>query len=192
MSRVGTRHLRSASTRGRRRPRLTYANVTSTVALFLALGTGTAYAATYVITSVGQIKPSVRAELRSPELHAYNGSSTILPYKAKSITPIQLTTLALPPHSAALVHAKVQLFLAGTGGTNDYASCFLYVSSVLYDTSAVIGAVGDETTVPLELSVPAQTGRVSAIVECRLNPTAGDKGNDVVASSVQEDAVLLQ
>jgi len=47
-----------------RRARLSYANVTATLALILALG-GTAWAASrYVITSTGQIAPGVRAAIK--------------------------------------------------------------------------------------------------------------------------------
>jgi hypothetical protein len=47
------------------RRRLTYANVASTIALFLAVGGGSAYAVShYVITSTGQIKPSVLKQLK--------------------------------------------------------------------------------------------------------------------------------
>ncbi len=47
-----------------RRPTLSYANVVATLALVLALG-GTALAAQhYIITSTGQIKPSVLRKLR--------------------------------------------------------------------------------------------------------------------------------
>jgi len=51
---------------GRRRPRrLGYANITATLALVLALGGGTAWAAHhYLITSTAQIKPSVVQSLR--------------------------------------------------------------------------------------------------------------------------------
>ena len=58
------------SRRGRRdggglRTRFSYANVASTLALALALGGGTAWAAhTYLLTSTHQIKPSVLASLR--------------------------------------------------------------------------------------------------------------------------------
>lgn len=53
------------------RPRLTYANVTSTLALVLALAGGSAYAANhYLITSPKQIKPSV---LRA--LHGSTGAT---------------------------------------------------------------------------------------------------------------------
>lgn len=45
------------------RARLSYANVTSTIALVLALG-GSAVAASYVITSTNQIKPSVLKKLK--------------------------------------------------------------------------------------------------------------------------------
>jgi len=45
--------------------RLSYANVTATLALVIALGGGTAWAAhTYLITSTRQIKPSVLEQLR--------------------------------------------------------------------------------------------------------------------------------
>jgi hypothetical protein len=47
---------------------VTYANVTSTLALAIALGGGTAWAAahSYLITSRAQIKPTVYASLRGP------------------------------------------------------------------------------------------------------------------------------
>jgi hypothetical protein len=61
--------LRSRRDQGRgglTRQRLSYANVASTVALVLALGGGTAWAAHhYLITSTHQIKPSVLASLRA-------------------------------------------------------------------------------------------------------------------------------
>ena len=48
---------------GRRRP--SYANVAATLALVLVVGGGTAYAAhQYLLSSLSQIKPSVRKELR--------------------------------------------------------------------------------------------------------------------------------
>jgi hypothetical protein len=51
---------------GTPRRRFTYANVVSTLALVLALGGGTAYAARhYLITSTSQIKPSVLSKLKS-------------------------------------------------------------------------------------------------------------------------------
>jgi hypothetical protein len=56
--------------RGRRdsslpRKRVSYANVVATLALFLALGGGTAWAAShYIIGSIHQIKPSVVKQLR--------------------------------------------------------------------------------------------------------------------------------
>lgn len=54
-----------------RRGRVTYANVTATLALVIALGGGTAWAANkYLITSTSQIKPSV---LR--QLHGRNGKN---------------------------------------------------------------------------------------------------------------------
>jgi hypothetical protein len=47
------------------RRRFTYANVTATLALVVALGGGTAWAAdTYLVTSTKQIKPSVLRDLR--------------------------------------------------------------------------------------------------------------------------------
>jgi hypothetical protein len=46
------------------RKRMSYANVAATVALVLAVTGGSAYAASYVITSTSQIKPSVLASLR--------------------------------------------------------------------------------------------------------------------------------
>jgi hypothetical protein len=50
---------------GAARKRLSYANVASTLALVIALGGGTAWAAhTYLITSTGQIKPSVLKKLQ--------------------------------------------------------------------------------------------------------------------------------
>jgi hypothetical protein len=50
------------------RRRLSYANIASTLAIFLAMG-GTAWAAHHwLITSTSQIKPSVLDELRSPRL----------------------------------------------------------------------------------------------------------------------------
>lgn len=50
-----------------RRRRLSYANVTATLALAVALGGGTAWAARgYLITSRAQIKPNVFAALRGP------------------------------------------------------------------------------------------------------------------------------
>src|SRR5271167_2287323 len=49
----------------RLRPRLNYANVVATLALFFALSGGAAYAAShYLITSTKQIKPSVLASLK--------------------------------------------------------------------------------------------------------------------------------
>src|ERR1700722_4091673 len=55
--------------RGGARKRMTYGNVVATLALFLAIGGGTAFAARhYLITSTHQIKPSV---LRS--LHGARG-----------------------------------------------------------------------------------------------------------------------
>lgn len=61
--------MREALRRGARVPgrRLSYANVTATLALVIALGGGTAWAAhTYLITSTSQIKPSVLKKLRGP------------------------------------------------------------------------------------------------------------------------------
>ena len=56
---------------GTPRRRVSYANVASTVALVIALGGGTAWAAhTYVITSTSQIKPSVLKKL-----HGKNGTN---------------------------------------------------------------------------------------------------------------------
>jgi hypothetical protein len=50
---------------GAARRSVTYANVVSTLALFLVLAGGTAYAAThYVITSTTEIKPSVLTQLK--------------------------------------------------------------------------------------------------------------------------------
>jgi hypothetical protein len=50
---------------GARHKRMSYANVAATLALFLALGGGTAWAAHhYLITSTNQIKPSVLKSLR--------------------------------------------------------------------------------------------------------------------------------
>ena len=47
------------------RRRVSYANIVSTLALVLVIGGGTAYAARhYLISSLSQIKPSVRKELR--------------------------------------------------------------------------------------------------------------------------------
>jgi hypothetical protein len=46
------------------RKRMSYANVAATLALVLAVTGGSAYAASYVITSTSQIKPSVLASLR--------------------------------------------------------------------------------------------------------------------------------
>lgn len=46
------------------RPRLTYANVVATLALFFALGGSVLAARHYLITSTRQIKPSVRQSLR--------------------------------------------------------------------------------------------------------------------------------
>lgn len=49
------------------RGRPSYANITSTLALIVAIGSGTAWAAThhhYVITSTGQIKPTVLKKLQ--------------------------------------------------------------------------------------------------------------------------------
>jgi hypothetical protein len=56
----------------RGRPRLSYANVAATLALVVAIGGGTAWAAAhhFKISSVGQIKPSVRRALRG-----HNGSN---------------------------------------------------------------------------------------------------------------------
>jgi hypothetical protein len=49
-----------------RKPKLTYANVVSTLCLFVLLG-GSAYAADrYLITSTSQIKPSVLAQISGP------------------------------------------------------------------------------------------------------------------------------
>jgi hypothetical protein len=49
-----------------RKPKLTYANVVSTLCLFVLLG-GSAYAANrYLITSTSQIKPSVLAQISGP------------------------------------------------------------------------------------------------------------------------------
>jgi FlaG/FlaF family flagellin (archaellin) len=54
-----------------RRGRISYANVTATVALFLSLGAGSAYAAKhYLISSTKQIKPAVLAQL-----HGANGKN---------------------------------------------------------------------------------------------------------------------
>lgn len=54
----------SRASGGRHQP-LSYANLTSTLALFLVLAGGTAYAAHhYLITRASQIKPSVLAQLR--------------------------------------------------------------------------------------------------------------------------------
>ena len=108
--------------RGRRgRARLTYANVTSTLALVIALGGASAYAASYVITSVNQIQPSVLTQFRSPVLHAFNGATSPVLDNGKL-----LTHLALPAGSAALLHATVSLSIHGKRGTDAYASCTLY------------------------------------------------------------------
>src|SRR4051794_2358242 len=48
-----------------RRPRLTYANVTSTLALFVALG-GTALAAGYVVNTNGDIAPNTVSGASAP------------------------------------------------------------------------------------------------------------------------------
>jgi len=59
------RSRRDGSKGGASRGRFSYANVASTVALVLALGAGTAWAAhRYLITSTHQIKPSVLSSLR--------------------------------------------------------------------------------------------------------------------------------
>jgi hypothetical protein len=53
------RKLRAGSNRSARRKPLSYANVVATLALFVALAGGTAYANGWIITKTSQIKPSV-------------------------------------------------------------------------------------------------------------------------------------
>ena len=177
--------------RGRRgRARLTYANVTSTLALVIALGGASAYAASYVITSVNQIQPSVLTQFRSPVLHAFNGATSPVLDNGKL-----LTHLALPAGSAALLHATVSLSIHGKRGTDAYASCTLYSAGFKgagpQDTMQVGGPVGTDMTVPLELSSPATRRSAQARVYCM--PGMGSaSGDTITASNVQEDAVLLQ
>jgi hypothetical protein len=69
--------LRRRRSAGQPRRRLTYANITSTLALFLVVAGGTAYAANhYIITKKSQIKPSVLAQLKgntgAPGISDYN------------------------------------------------------------------------------------------------------------------------
>jgi hypothetical protein len=69
-SRRSTRHA-EGSTKPRR---TTYANVTATLALVIALGGGTAWAAhRYIITSTKQIKPSVLSSLKTKGLSGAAG-----------------------------------------------------------------------------------------------------------------------
>ncbi len=177
--------------RGHRgRVRLTYANVTSTLALVIALGGASAYAASYVITSVNQIQPNVLTQFRSPVLHAFNGATSPVSDNGKL-----LTHLALPAGSAALLHATVSLSIHGKRGTDAYASCTLYSAGFKgagpQDTMQVGGPVGTDMTVPLELSSPATRHSAQARVYC-MPGTGSASGDTLTASNVQEDAVLLQ
>ena len=68
---------RPGRARGESRRRLSYANVASTLALVIALGGGTAWAAHhYLITSTKQIKPSVLRALHGAKgRHGINGTN---------------------------------------------------------------------------------------------------------------------
>jgi len=72
MRRLGQHHDRTGS-----RKRTSYANVVSTLALVLAIGGGTAWAAHhYLITSTSQIKPSVLKKLHGANGHnGHNGTN---------------------------------------------------------------------------------------------------------------------
>jgi hypothetical protein len=188
------------TTRGGRRfkPKLTYANVTSTLALFIALAGGTAYAATYVVTSITQIQPAVRDMLRPPVLHSfYGGSAYVRNATGGGSTPGPwkvYTRLRLPEHSASLVEANLTANINGAQGDKVFGQCALLVSTSLYDISEFTNSPdgsADAVPVSLELSVPAQNASVRAVVECRMYQQSG--GNDgIYIDFVQEDAVQLQ
>lgn len=82
------------------RPRLTYANLTSTVALVLALGTGTAYAAN-TITSADIVDGEVKnADLAINAVHTgkiFNGGVWPQDVKPESLTGAQIATDAIGP-----------------------------------------------------------------------------------------------
>jgi hypothetical protein len=176
----------------RRQVKLTYANVTSTIALVVALGGASAYAASYVITSAAQVQPSVLDQFRSPVLHAYNAGPRAIPHSGAGIL---LTRLELPKgQSGLLIHATVTLAITGTPGSDAYVVCDVYSTKFpgREDTFTTGGPVGTDTTIPLELSFPQGDSWGAANVVCGWDTADSASGDTVTVSNIQEDAILLQ
>jgi hypothetical protein len=160
-------HARRGIRKGRNgeRRRLGYANVVSTVALLLAIGGGTAWAAhRYLITSTSQIKPSVLNKLHGANgrngtngtngangtngtngangavagLSAvFTGSATI-PSGSNTGNFVTVVSKTLPAGDY-IVNAKAETSATATNGTPTYpgveTECDLFSGSTSVDTS---------------------------------------------------------
>jgi Collagen triple helix repeat (20 copies) len=182
-----------------RRSRVTYANVTATLALVAAIGGGTAWATTsaharsrprsharkhYTITSTSQIKPSVLKALKGTRGKAGAAGASGTPGAAG--TPG--TSGATGPAGASGAPGG-----AGTNGTNGAVAGFVASHSSAIDFTS--GTASSPTTI-MTKNLPAGNFLVSAktalVATTTTNPTAGSYVNDSCAltdGSVTDQAV---
>ena len=144
------------------RKRLTYANVTATLALVLALGTGTA-AASYLISSARQIRPSVRNQLKA---HAY-GVFNDDPGFFSNGGSVRVATLSNLPKGAYFFSAKIY---AGIGGADQTVTCTLQAANDFDKATTATGNLtGGSTfsTLPMLVTHTFTSPGGSATVTCQ-------------------------
>jgi hypothetical protein len=155
---------RSSDDPSTRRPRATYANVTATLALFLVLGGGTAWAAhRYLINSTGQIKPSVLASLRGARGSAGPAGVQGAPGAA--------STTAGPKGST------------GTIGPQGPGALAFVANIAAGSTSAAVGAIPVELQCVAEASVAPDWNLVTTATQDSFVASGTYSGNLTVSST---------
>jgi hypothetical protein len=143
------------------RTRLAYANITATLALVLAMSGGAA-AAGYVITSIGQIKPSVLGRLKTQSYEVFNDNAGSI--STGSDTLAALSNLPKGPYALS---AKVQVSISGPASSTGSVRCAL-VAANKSDQAEIGGALSGTltTTLPLQLTHTFTSAGGSAILLC--------------------------